>query len=259
MVYHKMNKMLISTCGMLLLGTVWGCGTSEYEARVEKRLRELQSGSKFNFLSDPIDIPGTSVSIRLPKKNDANKNSFPTSTDGFVNPPLKEGAMVNGKAVDAKRLKPGMIEINDLKVTYEGTILDRNKGNQPYYLYIAVSTGTSRENFPRIMRNALAEKFPDTTELTPYQAQTPEGRSINWQMCRGTSNQEFYYVSEKGQGQSIQLPGTFELFFLDENDTLVTLAWRLPTSIEQNIEYDLWKNMVAGCVKITPKAGAGGQ
>lgn len=234
---HTAAKIYMAASVMLILGIFGGCGSGEYEQRLDKRIKELKTGSKFNILSSPTDVPGTQVSISVPQD--------------FKDPPLKEGAIVDGKAVDPRRVKSNVIDLNDLKLTYEGFIEDANKGKQPFYLYVCVTTGPSRVNFPQIMKNSLAEKFNTTTELIDdYKAQTPEGREVIWKQCRATGNQPFYYVTPTGEGQFIQLSGAIELFFQDENETLITLVWRMPTGIEQSREFKSWMNMVAGCVKV---------
>lgn len=232
---------------LLFFGIFFGCGTSEYEQRLDARITDLKSGSKFNTLSSPIDVPGTQVSIRIPQ---GSKNA-----PEWVFNMVKQGTMVDGKEVSSRRIKP-IVEIPDLKVTYEGLLKDSKGGKYPFYLYVAVSTGASRVNFVRILQGALGEKFSNTTELQDFRAQTPEGQSIDWQQCRGTGNQEFCYLQPAtGQEQFQQMPGAVELFFHDEENTLVTLAWRTPTNIEESIGFKSLVNIVAGCVKIKSKAG----
>jgi len=238
---HKSEKMIrtyTAASVALLLVIVWGCGDGEYEQRLDERIKELSISSKFNVLSPSSEVPGTSVSIRIPKD--------------FKNPPLTEGAVVDDKPVDSRRVKANVVEIPELKLTYEGSIVDANGGKQPYYLYVAVSTNPNRVNFPRSMQSELNVKFNDTTQPTDYPAQTPEGRSVTWKQCRGTGSQDFYYVSPSGEGQFRKMTGSMQLFFLDANDTLVTLAWRMPVALESD-EIKSLMNLVAGCVKIPPK------
>lgn len=222
----------------MLLGILYGCGTSDYERRLDARVTEYKNESKFNILSSPADVPGTPVSIRIPQD--------------FKNPPLTAGAEVDGKPVEARRIEPEVISLPELKLTYEGFIEDANHGKLPYYLYVAVTSDPRRANFPRTMRLELSNKFPDATELSEIRTPTPEGRDINWKKCRATGNQEFYYISPEGKAQFLQMNGLIELLFLEdkENDVLVILAWRMPASIEQSINFQTLEPMVAGCVKV---------
>jgi hypothetical protein len=228
-------KKILPTTLLLVLGITWGCGTSEYERRLDDRINSLKTGSKFNVLKPAKTLPGTRVSIRVP--------------DAFKEP-LQEGA----KKVDERRIKPNVIDFPSLVATYEGYIEDANKGKYPYYLYVGVSTDARRDNFPRNLQGELAGKFSDTSTLNEhYKADTPEGRTVEWKQCRGTGNQEFYYVNANGDGKFQPMNGVMELLFLEENDALVILGWRLPTSIEQSLDFKSWINMVAGCVKVAPK------
>jgi hypothetical protein len=250
----------IAAGAILLLLFFAGCGTSDYEQRLDKRIKELKLGSKFNLLSSSIDVPGTQVSIHIPQKNDSNKQAFENLlTGGFESPPLQEGAAADGKPIDPRRVKPNLVDITDLKLTFEGFIPDANKGKQPYYLYVAVSTSpNSVKYYSRNLQADLGSKINDATPLTDYKAQTPEGRSIDWQECQATGNQLFYYVKPNGEGQFVQLPGTIDLLFHEENDALVTLIWRWPAGLEKTIDFKSWMDMTAGCVKVKPKTPAPG-
>jgi hypothetical protein len=230
---------------LLLLGICWGCGSGDFEQRLDNRINALKTGSKFNILSPAIDVPGTQLSIRLPQD--------------FKNPPLTADANVDGKPVDPKRLKPNVTDVVELKATYEGFIEDKNHGKQHYYLYISVSTDKTREFYPKNLQSDLVQKINDATPLNDITAQTPEGRTVDWKECRATTNQLFYYVLPSGEGKFVTLPGTVDAYFHDENGALVTLIWRWPTSIEQSIDIKSWADLVAGCVKVKPKAGAAGE
>jgi hypothetical protein len=254
------NKFMAA--GVLLFLVFWGgCGTGDYEQRLDARIKELKLGSKFNLLSSAINVPGTQVSIRVPQKNDSNKNAFENLfSPGFENPPLQEAVGVDGKPIDPKRLKPLIVDVADLKLTFEGFVKDRDNGQQAYYLYIAVSTRAGRVNIPKLMQADLASKLKDVTALTDIKAQTPEGRDVLWQECHGTGKQQFYYIkppppgATQGEGQFVQLDGTIQMMFHDENDSMVTVIWRWPAGIDKSI--DPWIDMVAGCVKVGSKSPA---
>src|SRR3989304_1525076 len=219
-----------------LLGICWGCGTGEYERRLEGRIAEIKTESKFNFLSQPRDVPDTQVSIRIPQE--------------FKSPPLVEGGEIEGKPIDPRRVKPNVINIPGLKLTFEGFIEDANKGKQPYYLYIGVTTDERRANYPRIMVSELKSKSNTTTELSDLQAPTPQGRSLDWRKCRATGNQEFFYVPLEGEPSFRRMPGIIDLLFYDQGDILVIMAWRMPSGLEQSFDFPNWEAMTAGCMRV---------
>ncbi len=248
----------IAAGAMLFLVFSGGCGTGDYEQRLDKRFNELKVGSKFNLLSSPIDVPGTKVSLRIPQKNDSNQKAFENLlTGGFENPPLQEAVAPDGKPIDPLRLKPNVIDVADLKLTFEGFVPDAKQGKQPYYLYVAVSTQKNRGNIPKRMQADLASKLNDATPLTDLKVQTPEVGDIDWQVCEATGNQQFYYVKPDGQSQFIQLNGTIEMMFHDENGALVILIWRWPTGLDKSM-FQSWMEMVGGCVKVKSKNPAPG-
>jgi hypothetical protein len=252
------NKYLAAFAVLFLIFS-GGCGTGDYEQRLDKRIKELKVGSKFNLLSSPIDVPGTQVSICIPQKNDSNQKAFETSlSGGFENPPLQDSVSPDGKPIDPKRLKPNVLELTDLKLTFEGFVPDAKQGKQPYYLYVAVNSRSSRGNIPKVMQIDLGSKMKDATPLTDLKAETPEARDILWQETQATGNQQFYYVKPDGQGQFVQLNGTIEVMFHDENDALVILIWRWPAGIDKSIDFKSWMEMTAGCVKVKPKTPAPG-
>jgi hypothetical protein len=248
----------IAAVAVLFLVFWGGCGTGDYEQRLDRRINELKVGSKFNLLSSPIDVPGTQVSIRIPQKNDFNKNAFETLlSGGFENPPLQDAVSPDGKPIDPRRLKPNIIDVADLKLTFEGFVKDRNEGKQAYYLYVAVTTRQTRVNIPKLMQADLSSKINDATPLTDLKAQTPEARDILWQECHATGKQLFNYVNPEGLSQFVQLNGTIELMFHEENDALVVLIWRWPAALDKSM-FESWVEMVAGCVKVNPKTPAAG-
>ena len=140
----------IAAGAVLFLFFCGGCGTGDYEKKLDDRIDKLKVGSKFNLLSSPINVPGTQVSIRIPKKSDSNQKAFENLlSGGFENPPLQESTEPDGKPIDPKRLKPNVLDVTDLKLTFEGFVPDAKQGKQPYYLYVAVSTAQKQGKYPQ--------------------------------------------------------------------------------------------------------------
>ncbi len=242
---------------LLNLVFLGGCGTGDYEKLLDKRINDLRTGSKFNILSSPIEVPGTQVSLRVPKKESSNINAFEGQlSGGFESPPLQESASPDGKPYDPRRLKPNVVDLPDLKLTFEGFVEDSKHGKQSYYLYVAVNTRASRGNIPKSMQADLGSKISNATPLTELKGTTPEGGDVIWQMCQATGNQPFYYINPQPgeEGRFAQLRGTIQMLFLEENETMVMLIWRYPAGLDLKN----WIELVAGCVKVKPKTPAPG-
>jgi hypothetical protein len=243
------KKYLAAAVG-LLMAAFYGCGSGDYEARLDARIRELKSASKYNILSPTMDVPDTSVSIRIPQLNESNRDLFiktygnPPSVTGFEQNPLKEGE------VDPRRSKTNVVNLVDIRAVYEGYVEDKNEGKQHYYLYVAVSSGQMTKYIPRNLQSELGVKFNNTTQLANYQAKTPEDRDVSWQEFHGSGNQIFYYLTKNNDAQYPSMPGVVYILFHEENDLLITLVWRYPTGLEQNIDFQSWIKLVAGCVNV---------
>jgi hypothetical protein len=233
-----MTKKYLTACILLLMGICWGCGAGEYERRMEARVVELKSEAKFNILGTSMDVPDTFLSIRIPKE--------------VKDPPITEETKVEDKPIDPRRVKTNVIDIPGFKETFEGLMEDASKGKQPFYLYVGATTDPHKKIADKLI-GELKGKSKTPVELTDYPVQAPDGKTVTWKKCRATGSQEFYYITPEGLPQFRLMQGTIILLFYQEEDTLVTLAWRMPVGIEQSLDLDTWMNRTAGCVKVTPQ------
>ena len=226
-------------CGVFFLSLIFGCGTGEYERRLADRVHRNQQESKFNNLYAPQELPKTPVSVRMPTM--------------FKDSPLVEGAQVGGKPVDPRRVKPGLFELPWLKLTYEGFIDDPNTGKLPYYCYLGavnMAGGQVRDPAGAILAELKNKQQFDIQEWAPFSGETPEGRGNQWKKLRFTAPQEFFTINKARQEQFQNLPGVLEVYLHDEAGYYVLIAWRMPGSIEQQVELAKWAPLVAGSVSI---------
>jgi hypothetical protein len=221
-----------------------GCGTGEYERRLEDRHAEkTRIETKLSGLYLPLVVPGTTISVRLPKSL-------------FPDPPLVEGAMVGGKPVDVRRVKPQkLVTIPGLKLTYEGFI-ESEGGKLPCYCYVGViDVPMQAVEDPSVkMRAELSAQQPPPA-LTNWQdvsLETPSGQPTVWRKLRAENSQEFYTLDKAGQGEFKNLPGVLEIYFRVEPKNIIVIAWRVPLSIDNKDKVDLkkWAALVAECVSV---------
>ena len=227
----------MTVTAVLLLVVTVGCGEAELERRLQKQVDAMEQGSTFTQdMQEASVIPGTSVSVQLPKTIDAT-----LLTD-----------------VDEKRLKPIGVDITGLKLTYEGTIADADEGEQPYYLYVGViDIGALRKGYSGVndfTRNKLMGTYTgdkgETGSWAVVQCETPAGRLVDWQKLRATGEQDFYYVDKDGNGDFLSMPGTLEVYTSEQNGKVITIAWRMPTSLEQSVAAFRMATKVAGSVVV---------
>ncbi len=239
-----------------------GCGTGEYEKRLQKQVAGLEKGSVFQQLYDPSPLEGTPIFVRVPKV-------FKQS--------LKEGSIIDGSPVDPRRTKPPKVDLlGGLKIAYEAIIADSDGNETSYYLYFAVvdvakaektrftaqrtastlkATGTAKMHRGGKLYQSLEKAFPGAvTEWEDVQCPTFDGHKVVWQKVRATGNQEFYSIDRNKQQRYATVPGVLEFYVRQEGDLLVLIIWRIPTSIESQVKLAELAPLVAGSVT-TEKSG----
>jgi hypothetical protein len=228
---------------VLVFAVVSGCGTGEYERRLEaRRTDKAKIEAKLRTLYLPLEVAGTPVSVRLPKTI-------------FLDPPLVEGALVGGKPVDLRRVKPGkLVTIPGLKLTYEGFV-DSEGVKLPYYCYVGVidaQGGQVVEEAALKIHKELAAQRPQDTSMTwqDLRVETLDGSEGDWKKMRAESNQEFFTPDKAGQGQFKSMPGVLEVYLRVEAKSGIVIAWRMPASIENKVNLKKWATLVAECVSV---------
>jgi hypothetical protein len=234
---------LFLLCHVLVFSVVSGCGTGEYERRLEtRRSDKAKTEAKLRALYAPLEVRGTPVSVRMPKTV-------------FLEPPLVEGALVGGKPVDVRRVKPGkLVTIPGLKLTYEGFV-DTEGVKLPYYCYVGVidaQGGQVLEEAANKMRMELAAQRPQDTSLNwqDLRVETPDGSESDWKKLRVENSQEFFTLDKAGQGQFKSVPGVLEIYLHVEAKSGVVIAWRMPAGIESKVNLKKWATLVAECVSV---------
>ncbi len=219
-----------------------GCGTAEYQSRLDKAVSGTSSTSKFSSaLGQETTIPGTSISLRIPT------------------------AMQSVDIADALRGKCPLFDISGLKATYEGSVEDQAKNKLQYYLYIAVSDQNANNFIPA--RNWLAQMqgdFPDSpdssTEINNnYLADSPEGSPIHFEEFHyNKCLQKFLYPTPTKPDNSQKMPGNIVCLSHTENGKVVSLVFRYPSGLSDyhgaNFDPD-WLKLVAGTLKVGASGG----
>jgi len=209
-----------------------GCGTGEYERRLNQRVQTLGSESAFAGLGQVVDLPGTPLQLSLPS------------------------ALARVEA-GAGRVNPPFMEIPDRKLTYEGFITDAQGGKQHYYCYVAISTVAAvGEGSPiNPIYNRTRAAFPDLNVTTEdVHIKTPEGRAIVWQRFRFTGMQGFFYADQTGQQKSVDMDGILEVWARLEQEAgfHVIVVWRVPSGIAGKDYANLAEraSLVAGSIRL---------
>jgi len=222
----------LSLAGLLVV--LVGCGSGEYEKRLEAHVSQVKKGSSFRGMQPATSLPGVPVSVRLPEQLDK--------------PPLVEGSGVE----DRRRLVPKAM-LPGLRMTIEGFAADSAGGKIAYYGYFGAAdlSGPIARDYDRLIRSVILAVCPDATPTwSPVEGQTPSGAAVEWQRAEGTSQQEFYYVDASGKADYRLTNGRFEVWTRRDGGYLLIMAWRVPTDFLPSTGLDQWLPRVAGTMAV---------
>jgi hypothetical protein len=234
-----MNKTPFRLVTITLFVFLLGCGTDEYQSRLDRKLSGLSSGSKFSVLGGDTPIPDSPFSIRLPT------------------------TMQSVDIKDAQRGKFSVFELESVKATYEGTIKDSGGGKLPYYLYVSVSDMGNSTQLPlMVWLNALQTKLlnsPDSSSEPNknYSASTAEGGDVQWEEIHYHCPQKFLYTNNEGKQVYQDMKGTLVMISRAENGKAISLIFRYPSDLESQHgpEFDSdWIKLIAGTLKVEASA-----
>ena len=238
MTRHAMNRHLFLSVGLVLV-TVAGCGTGEYERRMKAGLTELSQRSDFSEFYDAAAVGDTPIMVRVPKL--------------FTKTPLVKDVEVDGQLPNLKRVVPFSPVLAGLRYTYEDFVEDSTGGKISFYCYLAVNDNKTNpiKNPARHLRAQLQTAFPDSSdEVTTVQCKTPEGRTIDWQRTGYTGMQEFYYIDPTGQGSFREMPGRSVFFISEQGDYTVFIGLRAPDSLQGSVNVDKLGALIAGSMQV---------
>jgi hypothetical protein len=206
----------------LLLASLSGCGTSQYNALASRGVARLRGEAKFQGLYAPAQIPGSPFSIRVPV---IFTNSY-TPNSGHPD---------DGEKIKPLRMQPPFLPAGDaIKLTYEGTTKDAEGRKVPYYCYVAAGEAKPGEvdKLARDIEAGLKQLFPEPPPAwEEVDADTPTGKAIHWRKIRAVGPQPFF-VKVEGKVEQQKLPGIFELWLHDAGDHVAIIAWRSPSAVE---------------------------
>jgi hypothetical protein len=236
--YDSLSTIHYSLSAIVLL-VMLGCGTGEYERRLDNQISQLRNGSKSKDLYAPQELPKTPVSVRVPLM--------------FKDSPLVEGAQVNGKLIDPRRVKPMLFPLPWLRLTYEGFIDDPEVGKLPCYCYLGavdVAGGQARDFTANTLKELKTKPGANVVDWADFTGGTPDGHGNPWKKLRFTGPQEFFTIGKNNQEQFQTMPGVLEIYVHEEAGQYVLVAWRMPAKIEQTVELAKWAPLVAGSVSV---------
>ncbi len=249
----------LAAVAVLLLGACWGCGTGDYEERLNATTTSLVEDSEFKKdMYPPRQVPDAPFAFQMPK-------SFPEN-------PLPEGEVAEEAAqpTDPRRLKPPIqsLLLTDRKLTYETFYTyPGNGGKIAYYCYfVARPKSKSAARTPlKVIETQLKRQWPKSRfrgviyRSNTVSCTTPTGGSETWSrlVVESPDLQEFYFIDADKKADFRTAKATLQFYTRTVADHTVIIAWRVPTDVKDLEEVDLekWGKFVAGSVTARTSAG----
>lgn len=240
---------------------VFGCGTSDYEQRMEARVKRLREEAVFNVLYDPTEITATPIMVRVPRKFTQR---------------LVAGAEIAGRKVDARRATVPYLNLPGNLAIYEATVTDQAGGSLPYYIYVLAIPADQAEGYRTDKPREFAKDKDDSPQDVPeglrmedggeiardfieklgsakpawqdVECPTPQRTFVRWQRIRGDGPHAFCYLEPNNQERWPTMPGHFEVWARYHGQYLVLIGWHMPQSVRAASEMDTLAPLVAGTV-----------
>ncbi len=213
-----------------------GCGSGEYNRRLEQRLSTVAADNALAGLPQEILLPGSPLALRLPNAN------------GLA--PLAETAPPDR----VKFASDGFADVRNRVMTLEGSVGGGSgAGSYRYFYYCYLSVANLGAMEPKdpvaFVERGLATKTPNTD----MQAEDKiiEGQSAPWRRVRIKRSMSFP-VETGGVANPTALEGVCEIWARPDQatNTYVMIVWRLPESIAQNVELDTMPARVAATLRV---------
>ena len=222
---------------ILIAACCQGCGSGEYERRLNDQVGSLGQQSPFSQLTPAQEMPG-GYSVRLPDQ----MQRLPDQTDRrrLMPPAAKE--------------MPGRV------VTLEATVQAGEKSKQFYYCYVLAidvppQLRKSRTAHLHYVKKYIQDRLgAQTVDWTKTTCTTAGQRTAEWQKIRHTRPQEFYYIDKDGKESYVNVNAVEEFWTPAEidSDKILVIYWRVPETLEKKPYASLPERapLVAGAVAV---------
>jgi hypothetical protein len=235
-------------CGLGSLATLAGCGTADYEARVDEAVKRLKIAAKFTML-DPTPTlvaqlkggksGGASISFRKPAFSVA-KALTEANAD----------AALGDTAISPLRIKPSFL------TTYPGyqytlETANENRGLSIVYFYLGAQI--AEPGVGERVTSEIAAALPNLAPLqwSPLPVDTDDGGKVTWSRLTFTAEVP---LALRNRAQPEIYPTTFNLLLREQNGYQVVFGglWTNAGELSQSAESNFLAS--AGTFVITPGA-----
>jgi hypothetical protein len=221
-----------------------GCGTAEYEAKLEQTVKRLKIENRFVGLDTEETLiaalkneQGTGAKISIRKPTFFAGSAFTTDTADRLNP---------GQPMKPERVKPPQLpEYPGFQFSYEQRQMTRGFGMAYAYFGAQATDPAVAEKIAADLAAAYPEATPPTWNTV--QIDTPDGGSTPWKTISVSGPNVFW---SDGGVQADNLPGTLVLWLREERGYQVLLGLRGSDSGIDLVELKRLMAAAAGTVRI---------
>lgn len=219
-----------------------GCGSGEYQKRLNATINRLKEQSAFAGMSEPISLPGTKLTFCVPKDfvNAADKADDPLHKKLLSPGPLRpEQADAGAFYMHLTESKPELGE--DLPA------LTLHWGRRD------PATGGKQDPSSELMY-ALQDALPNKElKWEEVSLPTPEGGALTWQKLEASGNMEFVMVkcADGALTGAKRMKGDLHLYIHkhQESEVFVWMVWRVPELIAGDVGLESLVRQVGGTLK----------
>ncbi len=221
MIVRLRVRSVAAVLAAVALAAAGGCGAAEYRRMVNASVDHARTSAPYRTLYAYTSLEGTPCTIRVPL---AFNHSYRVDS---AHPQ-------DGPKIRPDRFQPPFLEIEGLRLCYEGNADDAMGLKMPFYCYLAAlqarpGDADRLQTDIQAKLKAKFEKTPDEWERAD--AYSEDGKAAPWKRIRVEGDQVFQ-VNTGQKVETQKLPGIFELWMRDLGNWIVMVGWRTPKSIE---------------------------
>lgn len=261
-------------CALVALAAT-GCGVEEYEARMDKTLKQLELADQFSMLERlPVTVAATPLALTGVKMRLPSELTIRVMNENSVNPDT------GGGKIPPEKLQPPFVALPGTVIISEGRVSDARGILVPFHVHVAVesldapSPGEQkpadtakpsdaarlgdaakpvikdsqavRDAILAELTAAVGEKEPPLMWESVVCASPVAGKPpLEWQRLQVIHPQTFGI----SQSQHQVFPGVWSLWLYETPHRRVYLVWRVPETIADATKWEELAIRTAGTVE----------
>jgi len=240
--------------GLCLLSLVAGCGTGEYQARMEKQIAALRELARFNDLQKlTYTLPATNVTLRVHQK--------------LEGPVDMGGRSSFGASIPSAEIQPPGWRMPGQRATARMFVKDNENREWPVYCYFGEVAVPALADGAKLFREFVKGTLEQTKVLAvgnweEVQIKQPGGNLLPCWRIRAVGEMPFLLKSGGPSGapatpgstgpQAAKTSGVLQIYIPNNDLSLVLIGWLAPQIVETASGIDDKVQLTVGTVAVQP-------